>query len=269
VQLVVIRGLQPATFTLAAGESIVGRAPGTAVELSHPEVSRQHCKITRTGDEFVLENLSTSRGTMLNGVLLTAPSPLKPGDEIGIGPIFLRLEPAGAAVLTTNAQVLPPPLAGATPTVGQILVRGLPTERIVIDGTMSVGRDSTCEVVLNDKSVSRRHATLQPLPNGGCIVRDEHSQGGSFVNGRRFDEHEFTVGDRLEIGPFCFQFDGLALVRVANTSGGSIRASGIFMQVSERSLFAMLTGRGRTTNVILDDVSVTVPPSRFFGLIGP
>jgi ABC transport system ATP-binding/permease protein len=269
VQLVVIRGLQPATFILAAGESIIGRAPGTAIELSHPEVSRQHCKITRTGDEFLVENLSTSRGTTLNGSPLTAPAPFKIGDEIGIGPVFLRLEPQGAAVQTTIPPVAAPPPSAPAPSVGQILVRGLPTERIVIDGVMSVGRDSACEVVLNDKSISRRHATLQPLPNGGCLVRDEHSQGGSFVNGRRFDEHEFTVGDRLEIGPFCFQFDGLALVRVANTSGGSIRAGNILMQVSERSLIGMLTGRGRMTNVILDDVSVTIPPSRFFGLIGP
>lgn len=269
MQLVVIRGLQPATFTLAAGESIVGRAPGTAVELAHPEVSRQHCRITRTGDEFVVENLSTSRPTTLNGIALAAPTPLKLGDEIGIGPVFLRLEPVGAAIPTTMPPVPTPPPSAPEPTVGQILVRGLPTERIVIDGTMSVGRDSACEVVLNDKSISRRHATLQPLPNGGCLVRDEHSQGGSFVNGRRFDEHEFTVGDRLEIGPFCFQFDGLALVRVANTSGGSIRANRIFMQVSERSLLGLLTGGGRTTNIILDDVSMIIPPSRFFGLIGP
>jgi ABC transport system ATP-binding/permease protein len=271
VQLVVIRGLQPATFTLAAGESIVGRAPGTAVELSHPEVSRHHCKITRTGDEFVVENLSSTRGTTLNGAPLSAPSPFRIGDELGIGPISLRLEPAGAATPTNNSTIPPPlPLTSAPgPTVGQILVRGLPTERILIDGTMAVGRDSACEVVLNDKSISRKHATLQPLPNGGCLVRDEHSQGGSFVNGRRFDEHEFTVGDRLEIGPFCFQFDGLALVRVANTSGGSIRAAGIYMQVSERSLFGMLAGKGRFTNVILDDISVIIPPSRFFGLIGP
>lgn len=269
MQLVVIRGLQPATFTLAEGDNIVGRAPDTAVELAHPEVSRHHCKITRTGDDFVVENLSTTRGTTINGIQLTSPTPFKLGDEIGIGPIFLRLEPVGAAIQTTMPPTpLPPPIE-PTPTVGQILVRGLPTERIVIDGVMTVGRDSACEVVLNDKSVSRRHATLQPMPNGGCLVRDEHSQGGSFVNGRRFDEHEFTVGDRLEIGPFCFQFDGLALVRVANTSGGSIRAVGIFMQVSERSLIGTLTGRARTTNVILDDVSVAVPPSRFFGLIGP
>jgi ABC-type multidrug transport system ATPase subunit len=269
VQLVVIRGLQPATYSLAAGESIVGRAPGTTIELSHPEVSRQHCKITRTGEEIVVENLSATRVTTLNGTPLTEPKALRTGDEIGIGPVFLRLEPDGVAMPTTSSTVPPPALPTPGPTVGQILVRGLPTERIIIDGTMTVGRDSACEVVLNDKSVSRRHATLQPLPNGGCLVRDEHSQGGSFVNGRRFDEHEFTVGDRLEIGPFCFQFDGLALVRVANTSGGSIRASGILMQVSERSLLGTLTGRGRTTNVILDDVSVIIPPSRFFGLIGP
>jgi ABC-type multidrug transport system ATPase subunit len=101
------------------------------------------------------------------------------------------------------------------------------------------------------------------------MVRDENSQGGSFVNGRRFDEHEFTVGDRLEIGPYCFQFDGIALVRVANTSGGSIRATSILMRVGERSLLAAALGKAKQENTILDEVSVVVPPSRFFGLIGP
>ena len=55
-------------------------------------------------------------------------------------------------------------------------------------------------------------------PNAGEYQIFDTSQGGSFVNGRRFDEHEFTVGDRLEIGPFCFQFDGIALVSVTTSA---------------------------------------------------
>jgi len=265
-RLIVIRGLDAAQYPLQVGQGIVGRAPGSAIELRHPEISRQHCKVTWDGETCTVENLSSSRGTTVNGLAIGTPMVLQPGQELGVGPVFLRLEIGEAPV----APVAPPPPLPPTSTANLILVRGMPTDRIELrNGPLVIGRDPACDIVLNDKSVSRRHATLHPQTPGGCLVRDEHSQGGSFVNGRRFDEHEFVVGDRLEIGPFCFQFDGLALVNVANTSGGSIRAQSVLMRVSERSLVDIVTGKPRRENTILDDISVAVPPSRFFGLIGP
>ncbi len=293
-QFVITRGLEPAAFPLQIGQGIIGRAPGSAIELKHPEISRQHCRVTWDGQSCYVENLSSSRGTTINGTVIASPMALRPGDEIGVGPVYLRFEPAGVPIpvaqvapspfvpnpaaavghipATTGPGIPPPPPPPAPAGGGgQIVVRGVATDRIDLTGSgqIMLGRDQSCDVVLHDKSVSRRHASVHPRENGGCLVRDENSQGGSFVNGRRFDEHEFVVGDRLEIGPFCFQFDGVALTRVANTAGGSIRATGLFMQVSERSFVGTLSGKGSLTNTILDNVSVYVPPSRFFGLIGP
>ena len=294
-QLVIIRGLEPAAFPLQIGQGVIGRAPGSAIELKHPEISRQHCRITWDGQSCFVENISSTRGTTINGTLIAIPMALRPGDEIGVGPVILRFEPAGASLPNAPiAQMAPPPFVQSSPPVpmpvtsgpgmmppppppapvvaspgANIVVRGVPTDRIELTSSMVIGRDQSCEVVLHDKSVSRRHASVHPRGNGGCLVRDENSQGGSFVNGRRFDEHEFVVGDRLEIGPFCFQFDGVALTRVANTAGGSIRATALLMEVTEWSLVGILSGKGSRKNTILDNVSVHVPPSRFFGLIGP
>lgn len=263
-RLIIIRGLDAASFPLQVGQGIIGRAPGSAIELRHPEISRQHCRIAWDGTTCTVENLSSTRGTTINGLAIATPVVLKPGEELGVGPVYLRLELEGPSI----AMPAPPPLPPTTANV--ILVRGMPTDRIDLrHGPLVIGREASCDVVLNDKSISRKHASLHPLPGGGCRVRDENSQGGSFVNGRRFDEHEFTVGDRLEIGPFCFQFDGISLVSVTNTSGGSIRAQAVTMRISERSLLDLLTGKPKQANVILDDVSISVPPSRFFGLIGP
>jgi ABC-type multidrug transport system ATPase subunit len=264
-RLVIVRGQQPATFPLPVGQGIIGRAPGSAIELDHVEISRQHCRITWDGEVCIAENLSTTRGTQVNGASISLPTALQPGDELVVGPVHFRFETSAVE----SAPPAPPSLPATVAAPGVILVRGVPSDRIEVKSAMMVGRDPSCEVILNDKSVSRRHASLHPGTSGGCLVRDENSQGGSFVNGRRFDEHEFTVGDRLEIGPFCFQFDGIALVRVANTAGGSIQATSVLMRVTERSLLGTLTGRPPREITILDDVSVTVPPSRFFGLIGP
>ena len=103
--------------------------------------------------------------------------------------------------------------------------------------------------------VSRRHASAAPAARGGIVITDLNSTAGSFVNGHRFDTHELTIGDRLQIGPFCFQFDGDSLNRVANAAGGTIRAEHIFLR------------SGPLT--ILDDVALTIPASRFVGIIGP
>jgi pSer/pThr/pTyr-binding forkhead associated (FHA) protein len=53
----------------------------------------------------------------------------------------------------------------------------LPARRVTI------GRDTDCDVVLPDNGVSRRHASIAPVP-GGYILTDE-SSNGTLVNGGR------------------------------------------------------------------------------------
>lgn len=53
------------------------------------------------------------------------------------------------------------------------------------DAVLRAGRLGTLEIVLDDSSVSRRHAEVRLGPDGGWTVRDLDSTNGTFVNGVR------------------------------------------------------------------------------------
>ena len=64
-----------------------------------------------------------------------------------------------------------------------------------------VGRDPACNLVLDDDKVSRQHAAIETLPNGGAVIRDLGSSNGTFVNGQRLtDPVELGSEDVVRIG---------------------------------------------------------------------
>ena len=72
-------------------------------------------------------------------------------------------------------------------------------------GVLSVGRDPQCDIFLNDMTVSRRHATIE-VAKTGCIIRDENSFNGVWVNDRSVDTCLLKSGDVLQIGAFCLVY---------------------------------------------------------------
>jgi ABC-type multidrug transport system ATPase subunit/pSer/pThr/pTyr-binding forkhead associated (FHA) protein len=245
--LVVTSGGAPRVIVLPPGSITAGRSPDAAIELAHLEISRHHCQFDWDGEICTVEDLGSMRGTRVNGLIISARTPLNPGDRIAIGPAVLEFGIGEPPQIREEAAEK----SAARP----IVVNGVPSDRIPCNTELTIGRDPEGAVVLDDPSVSRRHARVSPLPRGGALVADLNSRAGSFVNGRRFDEHELTVGDRLQIGPFAFTFDGQSLVRVANAAGSAIRAIGINFRAGNR--------------LILDDITTAIPPARFVGIIGP
>ncbi|HZI49879.1 MAG TPA: FHA domain-containing protein, partial [Pyrinomonadaceae bacterium] len=80
------------------GEGLrIGRLPDSDVWLNHPQVSRLHAGINRIEDDFFLINLSASSPTTLNGrvVPFNEIEAIVHGDEVQIGPFFLRVEQLG------------------------------------------------------------------------------------------------------------------------------------------------------------------------------
>ncbi|MDH0093564.1 ATPase, T2SS/T4P/T4SS family [Achromobacter mucicolens] len=96
------------TFEDAAQQQLTLRAPvligrGVQCGLRIPtwRVGRQHARLLCEADEIVLEDLGTLAGTMVNGVRIVRHAPVRPHDEILIGPCRLRvsmLEPDVAAL---------------------------------------------------------------------------------------------------------------------------------------------------------------------------
>ena len=71
---------------LDKGELVIGRAPGCDLTLADSALSRRHCRITRTAEGLILEDLGSSNGTLVDGELVTGGQrPLVEGSRIQIG----------------------------------------------------------------------------------------------------------------------------------------------------------------------------------------
>jgi len=65
--------------------TLIGRNPDCAVLLPSNSVSRHHARIRREGDNFLLRDLGSTNGTLLNSEPVIGEESLKDRDEIGIG----------------------------------------------------------------------------------------------------------------------------------------------------------------------------------------
>jgi FhaA, N-terminal domain/FHA domain len=66
--LVLVQGGQPIrTWPLAAPQLTIGRAEQSDIPLSDPGVSRNHARVVREGDDFIVEDLRSTNGTEVNG----------------------------------------------------------------------------------------------------------------------------------------------------------------------------------------------------------
>ncbi len=84
-RLVAVRGpFKGSTIALPDGAFSVGRHAGNSLQLDDHGVSRQHCVLTRSGDDCELKDLDSRNGTFVNGAPVTSRN-LDSGDEIRIG----------------------------------------------------------------------------------------------------------------------------------------------------------------------------------------
>lgn len=82
-----------------------------------------------------------------------------------------------------------------------LVVRGanIGTHFLIREAKQRLGRDSHCEIHLEDSEASRTHAEID-FVNGQYLLRDLGSSNGTYVNGKRIQEHTLCVGDRVQIG---------------------------------------------------------------------
>lgn len=73
------------------------------------------------------------------------------------------------------------------------------------DQPLVIGRSPQCDIFLNDMTVSREHATIEPA-DGGYVIRDENSFNGVWVSNDSIDEHRLASGDIIQIGAFLLLY---------------------------------------------------------------
>lgn len=70
-----------------------------------------------------------------------------------------------------------------------------------VDGApIKIGRMASAHLRLDEPSVSRIHAVVEPAPQGGLQIVDLASSAGTIVNGQRVQRHVLCDGDEVLIG---------------------------------------------------------------------
>ena len=90
--------VEPGSSDLPPGEMIevshgatFGRADRASVVVSDPTVSGEHARVERLGNEWVVVDLGSTNGTLVNQALVHGDAALAPGDVLGLGNVRLKV----------------------------------------------------------------------------------------------------------------------------------------------------------------------------------
>ena len=88
-----------------------------------------------------------------------------------------------------------------------------------------VGRHSTCDVTLDDPTVSRHHAEIERLDGGLFVLSDNKSSSGTYVHQsqgwRRVSRVQVKGSDRIRLGKLETSVDELLSRRKAPTGSAN------------------------------------------------
>ena len=100
-----------------------------------------------------------------------------------------------------------------------------------------IGRETDCEIVLADSSISKRHATVT-FDNGVTTINDgsngEPSSNGVYINGRKIEGPMIlNEGDEVSLGVFQFEVVSAAVIR-ESIPISNIRSEGDLIRFLEK-----------------------------------
>jgi two-component system cell cycle response regulator len=73
-------------YRLDGGEQVLGRASNATIRLSDDGISRRHARVVREGNQYVIEDLGSANGTLVQGERIAGRTVLQDGDKIRLGP---------------------------------------------------------------------------------------------------------------------------------------------------------------------------------------
>ena len=78
-------------FDITKGEITIGRVQDNDVTVEDVAASSHHCKVIHKEDQYIIRDLGSTNGTLLNGMEV-AQSHLNPGDMITVGSIEMKID---------------------------------------------------------------------------------------------------------------------------------------------------------------------------------
>ena len=188
----------------------VGRERTAGLWLDDRSVSRQHAQLEPVADGVRVRDLGSGNGVWM-GAERISDRQIAPGQQFRIGATVFEvrsgpgevpsLAPVGPTARGATRPPEAPPRAGG---LGLRVVEGSATVPLghvyAVTGELAtLGRSETCDIVVGEKDVSRRHARVERTPEGLRIV-DLDSAGGVWVGTEAVKNRVLKPGERVRLG---------------------------------------------------------------------
>ena len=216
----------------------IGRADDNDIVLDDEQASRRHARVSVGADGVcVVEDLDSRHGMFVNDTTVgPGPHPLRTGDRLVIGHTELRFLVGEETRMASRASAI------------------VSAQTVRFTGSrMTIGRDTSNDVVLTDPNVSRFHAEVV-AGDGSVEVVDLGSRNGTRLDGESIQRGPVKPGSEIGIGPFGLVFDGTSLI--ARDEHGSL-------VLDARDV--VVRARGKE---ILTPTSLTIGPGEMVAIIG-
>jgi pSer/pThr/pTyr-binding forkhead associated (FHA) protein len=185
----------------------IGRSRDCDIFLEDISVHRKQASIKRTASGYVLRDDHGKGDSLVNGQSVKEQL-LKHGDQLLFGNTKLAFygnegtrpfQLASSRGHELHVMKHADPHSSAIANFDLTTIRGTMRSYEVLP-EMTIGRSRDCDIFLEDLAVSRIHATIHQLPDGGFEIEDHHSATGTFVNGLRITHYRLLEGDVVQVG---------------------------------------------------------------------
>ena len=243
---------------------MVGSNSNCDVIVSNKRVSRNHCQIISSNSEDLkLIDLNSTNGTFLNGI---------------------KLKPGVPYNLNLKDQVQLAGVSGILISIGSenTQSRDLENQKNILElfknkDLIIIGRDSSCDLRINDTRISRKHASIKKLSDDKFLIKDLGSLNGVYVNGSKLSGTKtISKKDNIFISKYLLKIDGkakdlsdeLAISAIGiekvypNQKKGKKALHKMDISVPSRSLLAIMGPSGCGKSTLLKSLNGESPPTK-------
>jgi len=241
-------------------EIVIGRSVAADISFSHiSTLSSKHLQLFFDGKKKIfITDLNSSNGTYVNGIKLESLKTC----EIKLTDKIILASAQGIEIRLNLSEIEERELSSEnfkndfdeSKNFANILEKFNKKNEIIL------GRNNSCDVILDYSFISREHASIRKKNENTYIITDLGSLNGTFINGKRIKKAEFTSQDDIFLGRLRLSLRGyikdlsnevaISADRISKKfNTGKIGVQETSFEIPSKSLLAIMgpSGCGKST----------------------
>jgi ABC transport system ATP-binding/permease protein len=208
------------TVPVIRDEITIGRKEGNTIRLTERNVSRRHARVVRDEEQVYIEDVAARYGIKKNGVKIDQRAEFAPGDVVTIGDyqLTLKAKQPNKAPPKPKESARAPSKPQKKKDEGTQVLPAMPAKLVVVSSNfagqefplnrkeMIIGRGEDCDIIIDHRSVSQKHAKVIREAGNKYQIVDLNSKNGVTIGGEQYRAVHLKRGDVIELGHVKFRF---------------------------------------------------------------